>query len=72
MFDYGPVVAEQVEPGRSALLFRSADELAERLTGVLSAAGAQQLQRLREGAALAGQRSWAQEWAARARPVLVG
>lgn len=70
--DYGPCLAELVEPGANGLVFSSAAELAEQLCALLADSASAQLTRLGAGAAAAAAMRWSEGWRADAWPVLSG
>lgn len=65
--DYGPCLAEQVEDGREALLFRDAPELAARLAEIGDPA---RLETLRRNVRPAWRETWSEAWNRACRPLL--
>jgi beta-1,4-mannosyltransferase len=70
-FDYGPCLAEQIHPGRTGLLFRSAEELAQRFEELFGAFPGDQvlLQQLRANVARESSETWSDVWQRDAAPV---
>jgi hypothetical protein len=65
--DYGACLREQVQDGREVLLFRTADELAQRLSEITYT---DRLARLRGNVRGAWGETWSEAWRREALPLL--
>lgn len=67
--DYGETLREMLAPGRTGVLFRTADELARHCLSWLAQGGSAHLQHLRAGVAGLPRTTWEEGWRTEALPV---
>ena len=71
--DYGAALSEALDPGRNSLLFKDADQLAERLIELFSGHPNATLAKLQQFVDTGPQpRSWEDDWLATVGPVVLG